>query len=99
MEANTSDFFCIQTPNFRFFMQKSRIFGAERVILRHFQLIFRPYTYLKSLQVLSLSLLFGVRCVFPKNYDFSENCSIKSFITEFTAMVRLKTNKTTVLVI
>ena len=89
----------MQTSNFRFFMQKSRIFGAERAILRHFQLIFRPSTYLKSLQALSLSLLFGIRCVCPKNYDFSESCSIKSFITEFTAMVRLKMNKTTVLVI
>ena len=80
-------------------MQKSLHFGAERAILRRFQALLRTIYRLKSLGALRRSLLLGERYVCPKNYDFSDKCSIKSFITEFTAMVRLKTNKTTVLVI
>lgn len=66
--------FCIKGADFGFFMQNFRIFGAERTILRHFQLIFRPSTHVKSLQTLGRSLLFGISYVCPKNYDFSESC-------------------------
>ena len=59
---------------FSLFMQKKRIFGAERAILRRFQLLLCTIYRLKSLQPLRRSLLFGVSYDFPKNYDFSESC-------------------------
>lgn len=53
-------------------MQKSLHFGAETSFLRHFQLIFRPCTHVRSLLALRRSLLLGASYDFPKNYDFSE---------------------------
>jgi hypothetical protein len=52
---------------FSLFMQKKRIFGAERAILRRFQLLLCTIYRLKSLQALRRSLLFGVSYDFPKN--------------------------------
>lgn len=57
---------------FSLFMQKMRIFGAERSILRRFQLFLRTIYRLKLLQALGRSLLFGSSYVCPKNYDFSD---------------------------
>ena len=52
---------------FSLFMQKKRIFGAERSILSAFQLFLRTIYRLKRLQALRLSLLFGGRYVWSEN--------------------------------
>ena len=59
---------------FSLFMQKKRIFGAERSILSAFQLFLRTIYRLKLLQALRRRAIFGVSYVCPKNYDFSESC-------------------------
>ena len=90
MEANTSDFFCIQTPNFRFFMQKLRLFGAERAILSTSQLFLRTIYRLKSLQALRRRAIFGVSYDFPKNYDFSEKkISLKNIGSNYLSMLTI----------
>ena len=50
--------FCIQTPHFRFFMQKMRIFGAEMAILRVFQTFLRTTHHQKLLQAQGVSAFF-----------------------------------------
>lgn len=75
---------------FSLFMQKKRIFGAERSILSAFQLFLRTIYRLKLLQALRLSLLFGVSYDFPKNYDFSEKkISLKNIGSNYLSMLTI----------
>ena len=43
-----SSFFCIQSPFFSFFIQKSRLFDAETTILRAFQTFLRPVPIIRK---------------------------------------------------
>ena len=70
------------------FIQKSCIFGAEKKILRSFQLDLWTIDHKKPLEPQGIGVVLLLRYIFQKKINFSESCFFEKFISKFTLLFK-----------